>query len=73
MGYPFWFFYKPSKNCEQLFYKALHCKLNILTDGVRGFNKITSVTGRHIIPLLSSWENGMKQVHDADEFKEACS
>ena len=25
------------------------------------------------IPLLSSWENGVKQVHDADEFKEACS
>jgi hypothetical protein len=24
-------------------------------------------------PLLSSWENGMKQVQDADEFKEACS
>jgi hypothetical protein len=25
------------------------------------------------IPLLSSWENSMKQVHDADQFKEACS
>jgi hypothetical protein len=26
-----------------------------------------------LIPLLSSWESSMKQVHDADELEEACS
>ena len=46
------FLYKLSKNCEQLYYRALHCILNILMDGMRGFNKITSMTGRHVRPLI---------------------